>query len=398
MAMNYPTLKLNKDEDRRLRAGHLWIFSNEVNTSATPLKSFAPGQCAVVLNHVGNPMGLAYVNPASLICARIISHNIKQLFDVAFFKQRLEQALLLRSRLFSQPYYRLVYGESDLLPGLVIDRFDDTLVIQIGTAGMEQKKMQILEAVDAVINPSHIILNNKTTARHLEGLDTSIETLKGSPPAMLRVIENNVNFEVSAMDGQKTGWFYDHRLNRHRMQQYTHGKDVLDVFSYTGGWGIQAATAGAKSVHCVESSNQACQQLQMNAELNQVQDRVSVTNGDAFDTLAQLRQTKSQFDVIIIDPPAFIKRKKDIKEGIIAYQRINKAAMQLLANNGILISASCSFHLSREQHLKILRNGAKQVSKEIQVIEQGYASPDHPIHPAIPETNYISTYIARLLT
>jgi len=398
MATHYPVLKLKKNEDRRLRAGHLWIFSNEVDIHATPLKSFTPGQCALITNHVGNPIGLAYVNPASLICARIFSHNIKQLFDEAFFKRRLEQALYLRSRLFSQPYYRLVYGESDFLPGLVIDRFGDTVVLQISTAGMDQKLAEILDAVNTVVNPVHIILNNKTSARKMEGLDTYIETVKGPPLETLRIVENNVNFEVSALNGQKTGWFYDHRLNRSRMQQYVNGVDVLDVFSYTGGWGIQAATAGATSVQCVESSSQACEQLQQNAALNGVQDRVSVINGDAFDTLAQLREANSHYGVIIIDPPAFIKRKKDFEQGIIAYQRINKAAMRLLTENGILVSASCSYHLSREQHLKVLRTAAKQVNKDIQVIEQGCAGPDHPIHPAIPETNYISAYTARLLT
>ncbi|NOZ52077.1 MAG: class I SAM-dependent rRNA methyltransferase [Gammaproteobacteria bacterium] len=396
--MRYPPLKLRKNEDRRLRAGHLWVFSNEVDTHATPLKSFAPGQCAVITNHIGTTIGLAYVNPASLICARIISYNIKQLFDVIFFKRRLEQAFLLRSRLFAQPYYRLVYSESDLLPGLIIDRFNDTLVLQISTAGMEQKQAEILEAVDNIFSPAHIILNNKTRSRLLEGLDTFVDTIKGAPLETLPVIENNVHFEVSALAGQKTGWFYDHRLNRHRMQHYVNGMNVLDVFSYTGGWGIQAAAAGAKKVHCIESSNQACQQLLQNAERNKTQDRINIINADAFDTLAQLRQAKNRFDVIIIDPPAFIKRKKDIKQGIIAYQRINKAAMQLLSNNGILISASCSFHLSREQHLKILRDGAKQIKMQLQVIEQGHASPDHPTHPAIPETNYLSTYTVRLLT
>ena len=395
--MSYPALKLKKNEDRRVRAGHLWIFSNEVDTRATPLNSFQPGDMATIMSNSGRPLGSAYVNPHSLICARIFSHDTRQSLDAAFFAARIKQALGLREQCFDKPFYRLVYSESDLLPGLVVDRFDDTLVIQISTLGMDIHQSAITQILDELLQPATIILNNQTRARELEGLDTFTKIIKGTPPEVLQVIENNTRFEVPAQGGQKTGWFYDHRMNRLAMQKWVKDKTVLDVFSYAGGWGIQAAVTGAQHVNCIEASETACSMLRNNAQLNQVSKQIDVTTADAFEALTLLKQNKKKYDVIILDPPAFIKRKKDLKQGTIAYQRLNKLAMQLLSDNGILISASCSFHLSREQHLKILRDCAQQTGQQLQIIEEGGLGPDHPVHPAIIETAYLSCFTARLL-
>jgi 23S rRNA (cytosine1962-C5)-methyltransferase len=395
--MSYPALKLKKNEDRRVRAGHLWIFSNEVDTRATPLNGFQPGEIVTIMSNSGRPLGSAYVNPHSLICARIFSHHTHQALDAGFFAARIKQALCLREQCFEQPYYRLVYSESDLLPGLIVDRFDDTVVIQISTLGMDLHQATIIQALDDLLQPATIILNNQTRARELEGLELFTKVLKGEPPELLQIIENHTRFEVPAVGGQKTGWFYDHRMNRLAMQKWVKDKRVLDVFSYVGGWGIQAAVAGAQSVNCIEASEPACTMLESNARLNQVLEQIQVTTADAFDALTSLKQNNEKYDVIILDPPAFIKRKKDLKQGTIAYQRLNKLAMQLLTDSGILISASCSFHLSREQHLKVMRDCAQQTGHQLQIIEEGGLGPDHPVHPAIIETAYLSCFTARLL-
>ncbi|MCI0505499.1 MAG: class I SAM-dependent rRNA methyltransferase [Gammaproteobacteria bacterium] len=395
--MTCPTLKLKKNEDRRVLAGHLWIFSNEVDTKSTPLSGFQPGETVTVTSASGKPLANAYLNPHSLICARIFSHHTRQALDSALFAARINQARNLRQQCFHQPFYRLIYSEGDLLPGLVVDRFDNILVMQISTLGMDIRQNDIAQTLDDLLQPATIILNNSTRARELEGLETFTKVIKGEAPDRLRVMENDVPFHAPAMGGQKTGWFYDHRMNRFALRKWIKDKTVLDVFSYAGGWGIQAAVAGARAVHCIETSETACELLRSNAQLNNVADRMHITTADAFDAMTNLKHANEKFDVIVLDPPAFIKRKKDVEQGAIAYQRTNKLAMQLLNENGILVSASCSFHLPREQHLKILRTCARETGHQIQVVEEGGLGPDHPVHPAIAETAYLSCFTVRML-
>ena len=395
--MSFPILKLKKNECRRIRAGHLWVFSNEVDTRTTPLSQFSPGEIVTIVSNNGRPLANAYINPNSLICARIYSHNTKQKLDSEFLQSRIQQAFQLRNRRFEQPYYRLVYSESDLLPGLVVDRFDDTMVLQISTQGMDCRENEIITALEQTLPISNIVLNNNTSARKQEGLDCFAKIIKGAPGETLQVVENNSRFAFSTLAGQKTGWFYDHRLNRLAMQNWVKQKRVLDVFSYLGGWGIQALVAGAQSVTCVEASKPACEFISTNADLNNVSDKLNIINDDAFETLSKLKHANEKFDLVVLDPPAFIKRKKDLKQGTAAYQRLNKLAMQLLAENGMVISASCSYHFSREQHLKVIRTCAQQIGLQAQIVEEGRPGPDHPLHPAIPESNYLSCFTLRLL-
>jgi len=197
--------------------------------------------------------------------------------------------------------------------------------------------------------------------------------------------------------GQKTGWFYDQRMNRARFRHYVKGLRVLDVFSYLGAWGLQAAAAGAESVLCVDSSERAVEGIRRNAGLNGFSERVSVEREDAFEVLKRLRAARERFDVVVLDPPAFIKRKKDIKEGTLAYQRLNQMAMQVLAKDGILVSCSCSYHLPREDLKDILLKGSRHIDRFMELVEEGHQAPDHPVHPAIPETAYLKAFFARLL-
>jgi 23S rRNA (cytosine1962-C5)-methyltransferase len=397
MTDTLPVLRLGKHKDRRLRAGHAWVFSNEVDNKATPLTAFEPGEPVLIQDASGHNLGSAYTNPHALICARLVSRNPKYILDKSLLIHRLNIALSLRNRLFDRPFYRLVYSDSDGLPGLVVDRFGDVLVVQLTTAGMERLKDDVVAALQKVVSPNAILLRNDTSARRLEGLDNYIETALGDIPEHVLVEENDARFEVSVATGQKTGWFYDQCSNRASMRKYVKGTRVLDVFSYVGAWGIQAALAGAESVVCVDSSARAIEAVDANAKLNGVGRKVVSEKEEAFEMLRRLRADREKFDVVIIDPPAFIKRKKDVTEGLKAYHRLNRMAMQVLSKDGILISCSCSYHLQRDKLREILLGASRHIDRFAQIIEHGQQGPDHPVHPGIPETEYLKAEFLRVL-
>lgn len=391
-----PELRLKKNEDRRLRAGHAWVYSNEIDTKQTPLKEFKVGQWCHVTNSRGRVLGTAYINPNTLICARLVSRFENQILDIPRLTQRIQEALRLRELVFSVPCYRLIFGESDAMPGLVVDRYYDVLVIQITTAGMDAIQDDIISTLTDVVKPNTILLRNDSSSRELEGLELYSKTVLGDLPDLVELEENNTRFVTSLEQGQKTGWFYDHRMNRLRMQDYVKDKRVLDVFSYVGAWGIQALQAGAKEVTCVDSSAFALDLAQQSAALNNRENDFNTIEGDAFDILKSLAEDKAKFDVVILDPPAFVKRRKDLKEGSLAYRRINRLAMNLIKNEGILISASCSYHLGREQLLNEIRQASYLANVQCQVLEQGHQGPDHPVHVAMKETDYLKSYICHI--
>lgn len=395
--MPLPPLRLKKSEDRRLRAGHLWVFSNEVDTRLTPLTNFAAGDAVEITDSRGKVIGSAYINPNTLICARLISRRAQQILDRPLLMARLKRALALRTRLFEKPYYRLVYGEGDALPGLIVDRYGDVLVAQLTTAGMERVKNDVVHALVELLQPKALLLRNDSPMRALEGLELTTEPVHGNVPERVTLEENGARFEAPLLTGQKTGWFYDHRLNRARLQHYVRGKRVLDVFSYLGAFGIQAAVSGAREVLCVDSSEQALEFVKRNAALNGVMERVATRHSDAFEALKSLHAQGERYDIVILDPPAFIKRKKDMAAGTAAYQRLNQLAMQLLPDDGLLLSASCSFHLARAELRDILRKSAEGHGYQLQILEQGHQGPDHPVHPAIPETDYLKAFLARIV-
>jgi len=391
-----PELRLKPREERRIAGGHLWIFSNEVDTVRTPLTAFATGtHCRVVASN-DRFLGYAYVNPHALICARILGRDPEFAPGKSLIVHRLQVALALRERLYSQPYYRLVYGESDGLPGLVLDRFGDIVVGQIGTAGMEAMKPAIVEAVDKVLGPKALIWKNDSGARELEGLPSYVETAIGPDIEETVVEENGVRFVVPMGHGQKTGWFYDQAYNRRALLKYVKGARVLDVFSYLGAWGLAAAAAGASEVLCVDSSAPALDLLQRSAAANGLHN-VRAERADAFDALAALREAGERFDVVIIDPPAFIKRRKDIPKGQAAYRKLNQQAMQVLARDAFLVSCSCSHHLGLDDLMVTIQQAARHVDRFVQVVEVGGHAPDHPLHPAIAETRYLKSLFCRVV-
>ncbi|HLF96194.1 MAG TPA: class I SAM-dependent rRNA methyltransferase [Methylococcaceae bacterium] len=394
--MTLPELRLKKGEERRLRHGHLWIFSNEVDTAATPLTGFQPGDPVKVTDSRRQPLGVAYVNPASLIAARLLTRDADAAIDRAFLTRRMETALRLRQRCFEQPYYRLVYGESDGLPGLVVDRYGDALAVQTNTAGMERLQDAIVAVLDQLLAPRAVVLKNTSSLRRLEGLEEYSRVAHGQLDGPVDILENGARFRVDLLAGQKTGWFYDHRDNRRELAALSKGKRVLDVFSYSGAWGIAAAVAGAKEVVCVDASVAALEWVKENAALNGVAERVETVTADAFDYLKHAREARERFDAVALDPPALIKRKKDLKSGTEAYHRLNQAALQVLNYEGILASASCSHHLERGALHDILRSAARHVDRHLPILRQGGQGVDHPVHPAMPETEYLKFFLCHV--
>ncbi len=390
-------LRLAKDSDRRLRAGHLWVFSNEVDTAATPLKDFAPGEAVAIENARGRWLGLGYVNPNSLICARVVSRDRAVTLDTPLLVHRIKVALGLRERLYAEPYYRLLFGEADGLPGLVVDRYGDCLVAQITTAGMERLREPIVAALRKVLQPAAIVLRNDSAVRELEGLGRYVETAHGDTPEWVTVKEGGCRFAVSPAEGQKTGWFYDQAANRDQFIRYVGGRRVLDVCSYVGAWSVRALASGAKQALAVDVSASALEQVAHNAALNGVGDRVGTVQGDAFQVLRDLRAQREHFDVVVLDPPAFIKRKKDLREGTLAYRRLNEAALGLLERDGVLVTASCSYHLEEARFLATVQQAARHGDRGLQLLQRGQQGPDHPVHPAIVETSYLKALYLRVL-
>ncbi len=388
-------VRLKKREERRLRAGHLWVFSNEVDTRATPLTDFAPGDEVVVQSASGRFVGAGYVNPRSLISVRLLTRNAAEGLDEPLLRRRLQAAAALRERWLAEPRWcRLVYGEADLLPGLVVDRYDDLLVGQITTAGMERCRAQLEALLAELPGVRALLWANDAAVRTLEGLPRRAEVGFGEVPDTVLVREGEATFEVSPAGGQKTGWYYDQRENRARLARYARGARVLDVFSYVGAWGVQAGLAGAASVTCVDSSAPALAAAARNGERNGID--LETLAGDAATVLKTLAAEQRRFDLVVLDPPALIPRRKDVDAGKRAYWQLNELALKLLADEGVLVSCSCSHHLPEAELTTIVGGCARHQGRHLQVLERGEQGIDHPVHPAIPETRYLKAVYCRV--
>lgn len=392
-AAQLPVLRLKRHEERRLAAGHLWVFSNEIDAARTPLSGLHPGELVRVMTWQDRSLGLAYANPHSLICARLL--QTEELPSTSWFERRLRLALELRERLYDQPCYRWVYGEADGLPGLVIDRFGQDCVVQVATAGMQALLPALLEALREVGKPRRVLLKNDSPLRALEGLPAQAEWAWGDGQAEATVIEHGARYAVDLEQGQKTGWFYDQAANRRRLATYVRpGTRVLDLFCYAGAWGIASARLGATQVLCVDGSAQALAAVARNALANDVS--VQTRAGDAFEVLEALLQEGRQFDLIIVDPPAFAKRRKDVPAALAAYRRINQLAMRALAPEGILVTCSCSYHVGAAEFQIAVTRAARAAGRHLQILERGGQSPDHPVHPAIAESDYLKALFCRV--
>ena len=370
---------------RRARAGSPWIFSNEIRMDEAA-KAITPGSVVNVRGEDGRAFGTGYFNPKSLIAIRLFSDDCDVAIDRDFFTARLKRALSLRDSIYDRPFYRLVHAEGDGLPGLVIDRFDDTLTVQVGTAGMERQIETLIQSLEIVLKPKTIMLRNDAPSRGLEGLDSYVKTAKGTGHR-IAVEENGTRYIADLAEGQKTGWYYDQRDNRAFIARLAKGKTVLDAYSYTGGFGILAAKSGAKEVVCLDSSAPALAIAEESARSNGV--TIQAVKADVFEELERLKAAGETFDIVLTDPPPFVKSKKDLEPGAKAYRKLARLAADVTAPGGLMMIASCSHNIPPERFAQECAQGLLRAGRRAALIRQSGAGPDHPVHPLLPESAYL---------
>ena len=393
-ATTAPKLVLRRGEDRRVRGGHPWIFSNEVESW---LGDVEDGGLVDVNDHRGAFLGRAYVNRHSLICARLLTRGRDEI-DTAFFVKRLERAQRLRESVYpGEPAMRLVYGESDQLPGLVVDRYGDYLSAQVLTLGMERRLPMLRAALEQVFEPRGVVLVADSPLRLLEGLDQRRETWWGDVPERVPVKVGRFDLEIDLLHGQKTGLFLDQRENRRRAETRAKDRTALDVFCYQGEWAMHLARGGATSVLAVDSSEPALTLARANVERNGLNDRVQFLRMDAFDALRKLEREGKRFGMIVLDPPALIKSRRAVAAGARAYREHNRLAMNLLEEDGILVTCSCSHHLDDDMFRQVLLESARAAKRPMRVLDWAGEAADHPRLLAVPETHYLKCAVLQAL-
>ncbi|MEM8949193.1 MAG: class I SAM-dependent rRNA methyltransferase [Pseudomonadota bacterium] len=392
--MAYPKLSLLAGQDRRLRAGHPWIYANEVKMDADA-KTLDPGAPVRLTNAAGKAMAVAQFNPHSLIVARVMSRNQDVKIDATFLERRLGRALRLRDRLFDQPYYRLVHAEADGLPGLVIDRFGKTLVVQANSAGMDRLKSELVDAIERLLETDLIIFRNDSSARRREGLELGVDVVKGAASGMVELLENGLTFFADPVEGQKTGWYFDQRDNRAFAASLARDERVLDLFSYGGGFGIAALKAGAREALAVDRSEGALALAKAAAARNGVEQKLMSVREEGFAALDRLGSEKQRFGLVVVDPPSFVKSKRELKSGLKGYRKLTRAAASLVRDEGFLVVASCSHNVPVDLFRDEVRKGLSDAGRGGRLLRQSGASADHPSHPMLPESAYLKclTYI-----
>jgi len=391
----HPELKLQPSHHRRVRAGHPWVFSNEVVMDAAA-KALPQGGVVRLVAANGEPLGLATFNAHTLIAARVLTRNSDEAIDASFFATRLAAAVKLRERLHPGGFYRLIHAEADGLPGLIVDRYGDVLVAQLNTAGMEALRPILVAALDAALSPRAIVLRNDSPSRQLEGLPLKVEMLRGPLPADLPVHENGCRFFADLGEGQKTGWFFDQRENRAMMAAFASGARVLDMYAYAGGFGVLAAQRGAAEVTLVDRSERGIALASHAAEINEVTPRCRFVKGEAFMELERLAGQGARFDVVIADPPAFVKSKKDLGPGARGYRKLARLAARVVAPGGFLFIASCSHHVDMPLFAEQVARGLDDGERTGRILRSTGAAADHPVHPHLPESAYLKGQLLQL--
>jgi len=393
-----PTLRLQPGRDRRVKSGHPWAFSNEIVMDAAA-RALPPGAAVRLEGDDGVKHGIWQFNPHSLIAARVLDRAAGTAPDAAWFTTRLAHALALRERLGIARFCRLVHAEADGLPGLVVDRFDDVIALQANTAGMEAATPMIVEALRALLNPRSILARNDSAVRGLEGLPLETKLLHGSE-ARARVEEGGLAFEVDLLSGQKTGWFFDQRENRARVAALAAclpgGATLLDAFCHTGGFGLLAAKAGAREVMLLDRSQPALDLALASAAANGLSGRIAAQKGEALETLERMVGGQRRFDIVVADPPAFAKSRKDIPAALRAYQRLARICAQLVNPGGFLFIASCSHHAAPPEFAAAVAEGVWRARREAKLLASTGAGPDHPVHPMLPESAYLKAQLLQL--
>ncbi len=390
-----PSVTLKTHGSKRLRRGHPWVYSNEVEMNAAA-KAVPPGGLVALRDADGSYQGTAFFNRHPLIAARLLTQKRGETIDRDFIAARLTRALAIRERLIGKPYYRLVHAEADGLPGLIIDRFGDALAIQVNTAGMDRLTDVLIDALEQVVAPATIVLRNDGAVRALEQLPESVQVVKGKIDGPLELEENGARFFADLQGGQKTGWFYDQRDNRRWAAALAKDARVLDCYSFAGGFAVTCALAGAKSVTAVDRSQAALDLGAMAAQANGVNDRCRFVKAEIFQDLQRRAAGGERYELVIVDPPAFVKSKKDLAQGLKGYRKMTRLAATLVAKGGYLVAASCSHHADVDSFAGQVRRGLQDAGRSGRILRTAGAAADHPVHPALPESAYLKAQFLAL--
>lgn len=380
------TVKLKNKEERRILRGHPWVFSNELQN----MPELSPGELVDVLDHAGRFVGRGYINPHTLIAVRILTRKQEEI-DAGFFQRRISAARSLRETLGFGVSFRAVFSEGDGLPGLIVDKYADTLVVQSSTAGIDGLLGIITSALKEVYSPQAIVLRNDTASRGIEGLTREQQVVHGAVTGPVLIEESGIQYNVDVLEGQKTGFFFDQRENRQALRDYVRGKRTLDCFCYAGAWSLNAARSGASEVIGLDSSQKAVDLATANAALNGLS--AQFIAADVFEELRKFEKQRERFHCIILDPPAFVKSRAKIREGLKGYKEINLRAMKLLEPGGVLVTCSCSHHVDQDLFKEMLIDAAYSAGRQARLLEMRSQARDHPVLLAARETQYLKCAI-----
>jgi 23S rRNA (cytosine1962-C5)-methyltransferase len=385
-------VRLKKNQDRRLRSGHPWVFSNEIDEYVGEVED---GDILDVIDSRGAFLGRGYVNRRSLIALRILTRGRDEI-DAAFFAKKIERAIAYRAGLYpGDDAMRLVNSEGDGLPGLIVDRYGDVLSVAIQTLGMDQRREMILGPLQELLQPRTIVLRADSPFRKLEGLELERRVWSGEENPRPTVTVGGLRYVVDPLEGQKTGMFLDQRDNRRRLSGRVTDRAVLDVYSHTGAWALAALGHGAREATLIESSRPALDLAEENLRANDLLGRARIVHGDAFDFLDELGRTKERFGAVVVDPPALVKKRSQLTQGLRAYKEVNRRAMLVLEEGGWLFSSSCSHPVTPEDLRQTLAQAAREAKRPFRLVEWGFQSADHPVLLAAPETAYLKCAVLR---
>ena len=384
---------LRKTRESRVRSGHPWVFASDIERVEG---NFEPGDVVDVASSHNTYLGRAFYNPKSQISLRMLTTHDEPV-DEAFFRRRVQEAWDYRNQFCDPASCRLIFSESDFLPGLIVDKFGDYLVVQSLCLGIEKWKQSIVRDLAEIVRPKGIWERSDVPVRRLEGLEQTTGLLYGEVPDSIDMVENGLRFVVDVKNGQKTGFFLDQKENRAAIAPLCKGARVLDCFCHNGSFSLHAAKYGAKSVLGVDISEEALEVARLNAETNGLSDVVTFEAHNCFDHLRELTDAHEQFDVVILDPPAFTKTRAAVESALRGYKEINLRGMKLVRKGGFLVTCSCSQHVSPEQFKEMINQAARDSKTKLRLVENRTQGHDHPILPASPETQYLKCMILQVL-